>query len=80
MKILLFGKLGDRVGREIEIEHNFGCTVAQLRATLASRYPDAASELASSRVRVCVDQEIVHEEHRLIPGQEIAFIPPLSGG
>jgi len=77
MKILLFGRLGETIGREIEYElPPGGCTVAALRAALAKEH----EALAAESVRACIDQEIVPESARLLPGQEIAFVPPLSGG
>ena len=77
MKILLFGRLAESIGRAIHFElPEGGCTVAELRAALAKDH-DA---LAAAGVRACIDQEIVPESARVLPGQEVAFVPPLSGG
>lgn len=80
MKILLFGRLGEALGREVEVElPPEGCSVAALRSLLAAR-GSAFATLAAPGARACVDQAIVGEDHLVRPGQELAFIPPLSGG
>lgn len=80
MKILFFGRLGETIGREIELEMDAeGCTVAELRARLARTLP-GAGELARPTIRACVDRALAAESARIRPGQEVAFIPPLSGG
>ncbi len=81
MKILFFGSLGERVGRELDIAlPERGCTVAELRARLAEALPAAAALLAGPSVRACIDREVAAEDARVLPGHEVAFIPPLSGG
>ena len=77
MKILLFGRLGETIGREIDFDlPEGGCTVAALRAALAERH----GGLAAETVRACIDHEIAPETALVLPGHEVAFIPPLSGG
>ena len=77
MKILFFGRLGETIGREIEFDlPSEGCTVAELRARLA----EAHGALEAATVRACIDREIVPETARVLPGHEVAFLPPLSGG
>lgn len=81
MKILFFGRLGDQLGRELEIEPpRSGCTVAELRQLLCSRGSIFRDTLGRPSVRGCVDQMIVPEDTPVRQGQEVAFIPPLSGG
>jgi molybdopterin synthase sulfur carrier subunit len=80
VKILLFGALGEEIGREVEGElPPEGCSVADLRRLLVDRNPSCAP-LARPSVRACVDQAIVPEDFVVRPGQEVAFVPPLSGG
>ena len=77
MKILLFGRLGETIGREIYFDlPDGGCTVAELRSALSRTH----GALAAASVRACIDHEIAPETALVLPGQEIAFIPPLSGG
>lgn len=80
-RIFFFGRLGDQFGRELEIElPAAGCTVGELRARLGGRDPSAAEALLQPCVKACVDQAIVPDSALVRPGQEIAFLPPLSGG
>jgi molybdopterin synthase sulfur carrier subunit len=77
MRILFFGRLGETIGREIEVDlPAAGCTVAELRARLAEAHP----AVAAPSVRACLDREMVAETALVRPGQEVAFVPPLSGG
>ena len=80
LRILLFGSLGEQIGREIDADLPAeGCSVATLRILLAERDP-AFAPLARASARACVDQAIVREDYVIRPGQEVAFVPPLSGG
>jgi molybdopterin converting factor small subunit len=77
MKILFFGRLGETIGREIDFDlPTGGCTVAELRAALSW----TCGPLPAESVRACIDREIAPETALVLPGHEIAFIPPLSGG
>ncbi|HKR24805.1 MAG TPA: MoaD/ThiS family protein [Allosphingosinicella sp.] len=77
MKILVFGSLGERIGRELDVAlPAAGCTVAELRARLAATLP----ELASMSARACIDREMAGEDALVLPHHEVAFVPPLSGG
>jgi molybdopterin converting factor small subunit len=81
-EILLFGKLKDAFGSaSIPIEGRPG-TVAELRRGLIAAHPDLADLLAPRAMRIAVNQELVADEagKRLAQGDEIALLPPLSGG
>ncbi len=52
-------------------------TVGQLKTWLAERYP-AMQKLSS--LAVAVDSEYADDAQPLRPGQEVALIPPVSGG
>ena len=81
MDIRFFGKLGERIGREVRIEAPpGGCTVRELRALLASLYPAAETDLTSLSLRACVDDAIVAEDFHVGAGRSVEFFPPLSGG
>lgn len=72
-KIAFYGKLAERIGREIEIELPAeGCTVAALRARFGG--------LDRATVRACVNDGTVGEDHVVRPGDRVDFLPPLSGG
>jgi molybdopterin converting factor small subunit len=55
-----------------------GSTVAEVRALMAQRYP--AMEKYLGRTAFAVNREYVREEQVLRDGDELAAIPPVSGG
>ena len=79
--IWFYGGLADRIGRRVALDLGpLGCTVAQLRAQLASAHPAAAAELIRRGTRACAGDRVVGEDHLVCAGDEIDFLPPLSGG
>lgn len=78
IKVLAFGIsreiLGDRV---LEIQLNNGHTVADLRAHLASKYPGI---LGLKSLFIAVNNEYASDGQVLDEADEIAIIPPVSGG
>lgn len=80
IEVALFGKLAERIGRQVAIDLPDGATVADLRAALRTAYPEIADELARPSTRACVDQAMVPEHFAVPSGGEVAFLPPLSGG
>ncbi|KAA3438223.1 molybdopterin converting factor subunit 1 [Rufibacter hautae] len=79
MEILLFGITREIVGEStltVEPEETLQ-TVGQLKAWLGQRYP-ALQKLSS--LAVAVDSEYADDAQPLSPGQEVALIPPVSGG
>ncbi len=79
--IRFFGSLGERIGRSVAFDlPPPGCTIAHLRERLAALHPAAASELMRPATRACVGDLVVGEDHLVRPRDEIAFLPPLSGG
>lgn len=80
--VLLFGRLKDAFGAtSIELPEGVG-TAAELRAMLAHLNPDLADMLKAKTVRIAVNQEMVADEAgtRISAADEIALLPPLSGG
>lgn len=80
MKIKFYGNLGEKLGREIEVDlPSETDTVERLRNVLASQFPEASSDLLK-RTRACVADSIVPEDYRLGTNDMVEFFPPLSGG
>jgi molybdopterin synthase catalytic subunit len=79
ISVRLFAGLHDLIGqRDVIVELQDGATVDQLYAELGSRYPVVTPFLPTL---VCaVDEEYVPPEHRLRDGDDVALIPPVSGG
>ena len=79
MIVTFYGRLGDRLGRQIDVEAAPGCSVGDLRRMIADRFPEAADELLGA-VRACVADEIVTDAAIVDGRQNIEFFPPVSGG
>jgi sulfur-carrier protein len=80
LKIRFYGRLGDRLGSEIEVAVPPGTdTVVELREVLAEMFPQASGELRQ-RSRACVADGFVADDYRLASVDSIEFLPPLSGG
>ncbi len=80
--ILLFGRLKDVFGAPTLPLPAGVTTAAALRVRLAELHPDLAALLTSKSVRIAVNQTLVADEAGQVvrPGDEIALMPPLSGG
>jgi molybdopterin synthase sulfur carrier subunit len=80
--ILLFGRLKDAFGAASLPLPAGVATAAALRTRLAELYPDLAPRITAKSVRIAVNQKLVADEAgtRLSAGDEIALLPPLSGG
>ena len=78
-KVRLFARLADLAGtRETELELGEGLSVAEAFQVLCRRFPEMAS-LAGS-LMYAVNAEYVSPDHPLRAGDELALIPPVSGG
>jgi molybdopterin converting factor subunit 1 len=77
--VLFFASLRERMGRgDADWDLSDGATVAELWKDLRTE-PPLLGQVTGS-VRFVVNREYVGEDHRLSPGDEVAFIPPVSGG
>ncbi len=77
-KILLFGISREIVGSsELTLSLDEGNTVGDLLDVLTQKYPEF-SDLKS--IMVAVNNEYAGSDHSLKEGDEIALIPPVSGG
>jgi len=79
-KVQCFAAIADRIGHSLltlELSAD-SLTAAELKKVIAERYPEAESLL--SACFVARNQAYAHEEDLLVPGDELALIPPVSGG
>ena len=78
VRIRLFASLRERLGAS-ELIRNVaqGCTAGDLMASLREEFPRLAG---AGRVAIAVNAEYVDGGHVLAEGDEIALIPPVSGG
>jgi molybdopterin synthase catalytic subunit len=78
-KVRLFARLSELAGtREAEVEVGDGLTAGEVYRALCGRYP-ALSGLNSS-IRYAVNGEYAEPGRRVSEGDEVALIPPVSGG
>ena len=77
--VKLFAAAKEIVGAaEFTVELPAQCDVSFLKRTMQEQFPALAPLL--SRSRFAVDQQYVADQFPLSAAQEIAFIPPVSGG
>ncbi len=80
MRIRFYGKLGERLGAEVDFIPPPGTdTVEELRRVLAETYPGLAIDLRA-RTFVCVADSLVANDRKITDGEIVEFLPPLSGG
>lgn len=79
VRVLFFGMLKDLVGRPAdESEFSDGATLATVFNHYAERFP-RLRDLASSIV-IARNQQFADPSHAVADGDEVAFLPPVSGG
>jgi MoaE-MoaD fusion protein len=80
VRVRLFAVLRQRAGREsVEIEVESGATVADAMDALSSE-PGLAGVLDRIPVRMAVNRDYAEPETKLAAGDELALVPPVSGG
>ena len=81
-QLLFFGKLGDLAGgrmRDIALPET-KTTVAQLIATIDEGDPTLGSALRDASVRIVVNEKFCPADTVVDANDEVAFLPPVSGG
>jgi molybdopterin converting factor subunit 1 len=79
VRVLFFASLRERVKRsEASWTVADGTTIDTLWSSLAQEFPMIAA--MSGAVRFAVNREYVDRDHVLAEGDEVAVIPPVSGG
>lgn len=79
VRILAFASAREALGAdEIDFELPAGSDLAALRDGLTARH--RGLEALWPRLAIAVDGRIEHENVELVDGQEVALLPPVSGG
>jgi molybdopterin converting factor subunit 1 len=79
VEVLLFGAAADRAGtRKVQLEIEEGSTLADVWPQLAEMYPDLSS--MRDTLAFAVNGEYARMDGRVDPGDEVAVLPPVSGG
>jgi molybdopterin converting factor subunit 1 len=82
-RALFFGRLAELAGaRELTLAIPEGASAGALAAELFEGRPGLAEALALPGVRVAINQAIAREGFSapVADGDEVAFMPPMSGG
>ena len=76
--VRLFASLRERLGR-VSLEHELaaGATTGDLLRDLRAEFPALDG---AGRVAIAVNSEYTTVDHALREGDEVALIPPVSGG
>lgn len=78
IRVRFFASLRERLRTAEATRHlSPGATVADLLLVLQREFPGLSG---SGRVSVAVNAEYVDSRHALSDGDEVALIPPVSGG
>ena len=76
-----FASIREAAGTASESLDTEAGTIAELRTVLLARGGALAEALAPGRaVRMALNQQLVHEHAGLAEGDEVAFVPPVTGG
>ena len=79
VRVLLFAHLARDTGeQELTLKLPEDATVSDALEQLAEQYPQVAR--MDQRLATAVNMEYVKFRHRLSDGDELALIPPVSGG
>lgn len=77
--VLLFGSLQDLAGTD-RLQMHFQATPAELINLLDADQPVLAEALRQPQIMVAINQTIAELDTPLLPGCEVAFMPPVTGG
>lgn len=78
VKVLFFGAAADRAGtREDELQTG-ETNLDELWAMIAGRYPELSP--MRKNLAFAVNEEYARGDDRVAPGDEVAVLPPVSGG
>jgi molybdopterin converting factor small subunit len=83
VRLVFLGKFGEMAPAELAEVSLPGevKTLSDLQTWLGQKAPLLAKAMAATRTRLVLNQEVVHDlSRRLASGDEVAFLPPMSGG
>jgi len=78
LSIQMFGRLRELVAPVVEMAFPDGGSAAAVLVAVGEKWPVVSALLGS--VRVAVNHEFVTAEQVIVDGDEVALIPPVSGG
>jgi len=79
LRVQIFATLAQQIGQnQIDVDVPNGAVVADLLESIGKQYPAIVPLL--ERTAVAVNLSYVKKNHALGPDDEVALIPPVSGG
>ncbi len=78
--VKFFAMLKEKAGTDQLSFEEHPTSVKELLDLIAHRTPALAGMLSCDRIMIAVNQEFVREDASLKDGDEVAFMPPFSGG
>lgn len=79
IRVLFFGAAADRAGtRETELDVEEGATIEEIWPQLAGRHPELTPMRGT--LAFAVNGEYARGEAVISAGDEVAILPPVSGG
>ncbi|CAI5721617.1 unnamed protein product [Hyaloperonospora brassicae] len=81
IKVLYFASAREDVGlreESVQLPDESNTTLASLRRLLVDKYPHVASSI--DRITFALNLEYSDDDMALADGDEVALIPPISGG
>nr|WP_258516347.1 MoaD/ThiS family protein [Ureibacillus sinduriensis] len=76
IKILLFAGLQEEIGADSLMMDCTECTVLEVKKYVLTKFPLVDLQ----QVITAVNEEFSQEEDKVISGDVVAFLPPVSGG
>lgn len=81
IKVLFFASLRDQVGcGSLSFEITEDDNVTKVTERLIAEHPDWREPLSREGLLLAVNQSLVKSGHPLQDGDELAFMPPVTGG
>jgi molybdopterin synthase sulfur carrier subunit len=82
IRVRLFGKFSELVAdtQGMLLPPEGIATVADIVAQIADSNPGLHAEITGPQVLVAVNQQIVSRDTAVASGDEVAFLPPVTGG
>jgi len=80
MEVHLFARIRDQIGHGTVVVESV-CTVAELRHLLQLKFPQQKDVFDAGYALVAVNQAVITDEaHVLHEHDEVALLPPMTGG
>lgn len=81
IQVLFFARLRDQLGCDsLDVEAVENDNVGKLCERLIAEHPDWREPLSQEGLLMAVNQSLVKSAHPVGEGDEVAFMPPVTGG